>query len=79
MTARRAVAAKSEEMEKKLAKAEKGALPPCVFKPVNEAVYLETGRVMSMYLGMATVVDGKYKIDTGEEPADVAKKTSQIV
>ena len=62
MTARRAVAAKSAEMEEKLAKAEKGALPPCVFKPVNEAVYLETGRVMSMYLGMATIENGKYKV-----------------
>lgn len=59
LIARRAVAARGAEEEELLKKGVKGLLPPCVFKPVNEAVYLETGRVMSLYLGMTQVNLGK--------------------
>ncbi len=57
LTARRAVLRRNPELEEYFQKKQKGLLAPTIYKPVNEAVYLESGRVMSLYLGM---MDGRY-------------------
>ena len=58
-------------------KKEKGCLPATVFKPVNESVYLETGRVMSLYLGMTTGKQGKGSKDAMYAKGKKSSKASR--